>query len=83
LPWSTESVGPSLWFLWSDPGRFVDHGEIVQDLPVRVYRLSLRPMATLRLCRTFWGVDDALDPAKWDTLFDSVVAEGYSVRGLC
>jgi len=36
-------------------------------------------MATLRLCRTFWGVDDALDPAKWDSLFASVVAEGYSV----
>ena len=37
----------------------------------------------LRLCRTFWGVDDALDPAKWDALFASVAAQGYAVRRLC
>ena len=32
----------------------------------------------LRLCRTFWGVDEALDPAKWDELFSQVAGQGYA-----
>jgi hypothetical protein len=34
-------------------------------------------MASLKLCRTFWGVDEALDPEKWDDLFATVKSQGY------
>jgi hypothetical protein len=36
-------------------------------------------MAELKLCRTFWGVDDAMYPDKWDALFATVASQGYSV----
>jgi hypothetical protein len=33
----------------------------------------------LKLCRTLWGIEEAAYPEKWDALFASISAQGYSV----
>ena len=34
-------------------------------------------MPTLKLARTLWGVDGAMEPSRWDELFAKIKAEGY------
>ena len=35
-------------------------------------------MPTFKLAKSLWGVDDAMDPSKWDALFARIKSEGFA-----